>query len=885
MNAPPPSLTDALRDRYTIERELGRGGMATVYLARDLRHGRSVALKVLDPDLSLGVGPERFRREIETAAGLEHPHILPMLDSGEAGGWLWYTMPFVQGESLRQRLDRDGALSVDDALRLARETADALDWAHRQGIVHRDVKPENILLSGGHVRVADFGIAKALEAAGGERLTGTGITVGTPAYMSPEQAAGARALDGRSDIYSLGCVLYELLTGQPPFSGATPQAVIARRFIESPPAVRQLRAEVPVWVEAAVARALAREPTDRFQTAAEFDHALAGTSAAPPGTIGVQSSPVPATSRPSAGRRWRLRSGVALLFLGILLGLGVLFAWYRADAGSRVADLPQLIAVLPFESLGDTSEAYFAEGMSDAVRGKLAALPGLQVISGASSVQYRHTTKPPQQIAGELGVRYLVVGRVRPVGGSGEQGRVQVSPELIEAHPRGAPTTRWQQPLDAPLADIFRLQAEISRGVAEALGVALGDDERVRLAEPPTQNLAAYQAYLRGEQVSKNLEAGDPAMLRRALPYYEQAVALDSGFVEALTRLAIVHTNLYYATPSPAEANAARAAAERALALAPSRPEGRIAMGDYLGGVLKEKAQALKQYTLGLQTAPNHVELLARAGVTEQVLGRWQPALQHFQRAQALDPRSVMAARTLAYALFFLRRYPEALAATDRALALAKTANFFQLKAMIYLAQGDLARARAVVRAALEQLEPTPFVARMGYNQDLHWVLEEPEQLLLLRLPPSAFGDDRAAWGLVRAHTYALRGEGGLARTYADTARIVIEERLPDAQGDAQLHALYGVALAYLGRKAEAIREGERAIAITPISKDNYMGSYVQLQLARIYLLVGEPDKALDHIEPLLRTPHYLSSGWLQIDPTFTPLRGNPRFERLVNGS
>ncbi|HET6577482.1 MAG TPA: serine/threonine-protein kinase, partial [Gemmatimonadales bacterium] len=469
MTAPPASLADALRHHFTIEHELGRGGMATVYLAQDLRHHRLVALKVLDPALAVGLGPERFRREIETAARLEHPHILPVLDSGEAQSWLWYTMPYVEGESLRGRLERTGALPLEEALRLTGEAADALDCAHRHGVVHRDIKPENILLSGGHARVADFGIAQALEAAGGERLTGTGLTVGTPAYMSPEQGAGAHTLDGRSDIYSLGCVLFELLTGEPPFSGRTPQAVIARRFVEGPPPVSLLRAGVPADVEQAVTRALAREPVDRFQTAAEFAEALAGarTGTAPtaaPAPPESTASPLPTKSL----RRRRLPMGVAVLGLGFILGLGVLFAWLRFDGGGRggATTGPKLLAVLPFESVGDSTEAYFADGVSDAVRGKLAALPGLQVIAGTSSGQYRHTAKSPQEIARELGARYLLVGKVRREGRAGDSGWVTVSTELVEAHPRGAPTTRWQEPLEAPLSDVFRVQADIARGVA-----------------------------------------------------------------------------------------------------------------------------------------------------------------------------------------------------------------------------------------------------------------------------------------------------------------------------------------------------------------------------------------------------------------------------------
>jgi serine/threonine protein kinase len=295
-------LAAALSAHYRLERELGRGGMATVYLAHDLRHDRPVALKVLHPELAEALSPEpRFLREIRTAARLEHPHILPVLDSGAAQGLLWYTMPYVEGESLRARLDCEGQLPVEEAVRLAREVADALEYAHAHGVVHRDIKPENILLSGGHARVADFGIAKAVEAAGGETLTVSGVLVGTPAYMSPEQGAGERELDGRSDVYSLGCVLYEMLAGEPLWSGPSPVAVIAQRITESSRPLGALREGVPTAVEQAITQALARSPADRFQTVAEFAKALAGAAAESTPALAPQASAVPTASRPPAG--------------------------------------------------------------------------------------------------------------------------------------------------------------------------------------------------------------------------------------------------------------------------------------------------------------------------------------------------------------------------------------------------------------------------------------------------------------------------------------------------------------------------------------------------------------------------------------------------------
>src|SRR5437762_8980921 len=274
-------LQAALADRYTIERELGRGGMATVYLAQDRKHHRQVAIKVLKPELAAALGPDRFLREIETAARLNHPHILPLHDSGQAGGSLYYVMPYIEGESLRERLEREGPLPLEDALRITRDVTSALSYAHGHDVVHRDIKPENILLSGGEAVVADFGIARAITAAAAGTLTETGIAIGTPGYMSPEQATESERLDGRSDIYSLGCVLYEMLAGEPPYTGANVRNVIAKQLTDPVPSVRRLRDTVPPTIDAAISKSLAKAPADRFATADQFGEVLMASVAAP----------------------------------------------------------------------------------------------------------------------------------------------------------------------------------------------------------------------------------------------------------------------------------------------------------------------------------------------------------------------------------------------------------------------------------------------------------------------------------------------------------------------------------------------------------------------------------------------------------------------------
>ena len=600
-------LLEGLSGSYTLKRELGRGGMATVFLAQDLKHDRPVALKVLHPELALSLGPERFQREIRFAARLQHPHILTVHDSGDAAGRLWFTMPYVEGESLRDRLRREHQLPVDVALRIAEETARALEYAHEHGVVHRDIKPENILLTrDGSTLVADFGIARGL-AGSDDKLTETGMAVGTVAYMSPEQASG-EAVDARCDIYALGAVLYEMLAGEPPFTGPTAQAIMVKRLTQPVPGLRAARPSVPEGVDRAVHRALAPIAADRFATAAEFGRALqeastmSGAAAATPASLATTAaSPTLAVTSSRPITRRRLPVAAVTLGLGFLIGLGVLFAWRRSHPAGEGAG-PKRVAVLPFENLGDSADAYFADGITNELRGKLSQVAGLAVIARASSNEYRHTTKSPQEIARELGADYLLTATVQWQKVAGAPNRVRVSPELVRVAPGAAPTTTWQQGFDAALTDVFQVQADIAGQVVTALNVALGDSVRRELAAPPTASLSAYDAFLKGEAAWLGGASSEPASLRRAIGWYEQAVALDSTFLGAWAQLARTRSALYtYGTPTRRLAEDAKAAAERARRLGPDRAESFLALGTYFTMLQGDLPRARAALVSGLE--------------------------------------------------------------------------------------------------------------------------------------------------------------------------------------------------------------------------------------------------------------------------------------------
>ena len=460
-------LGDALQSRYRVERELGQGGMARVFLAHDLKYERAVAIKVLKPDLASEVGPGRFLREIQIAARLHHPHILPLYDSDSVDGLLFYVMPYIEGDSLRERLLRERQLPIGEALQVAREVADALAYAHKSSVVHRDIKPANILLESGHALVADFGIARAI----GGSQTSAGHVVGTPAYMSPEQIEGSDHLDGRSDVYSLGCVLYEMLTGEPPFRGSTLTALIANRLSGAAPSPRSKRDLVPEAVDAAVQQAMASLPADRFPTAARFAEAL-GT---------------PAT-------------------VAIAVGAAQAMVEELMEAKS--------VAVLPFENMStDPENEYFSDGITDDIIAQLSKIGALKVISRTSSMQYKKTTKKIALIAQELGVGAVLEGSVRRAGP-----RVRIVVHLVE------PRTEkhlWGETFDRQLSDIFEVQSEVAHQISDALAVALSPEEKQRVEKKATGSAEAYNLYLLGRFHANKWSGED---VQRGIQFFEQAI-------------------------------------------------------------------------------------------------------------------------------------------------------------------------------------------------------------------------------------------------------------------------------------------------------------------------------------------------------------------------
>ncbi|MEP6571083.1 MAG: protein kinase [Gemmatimonadota bacterium] len=824
------TLAAALADRYRLERELGQGGMATVYLAEDLKHGRKVAIKVLRPELAAVIGAERFLREIKTIATLQHPHILGLIDSGQAGGadradvaggksFVYFVMPFVEGESLRDRLNREKQLPIAEAVRIATEVAGALDYAHRHGVIHRDIKPENILLHDGSALVADFGIALAAGTDAGKRMTETGMSLGTPQYMSPEQAMGERTVDARTDIFSLGCVLYEMLLGDPPFVGVTAQAIVARVMTADAPSLTAQRRTVPPALDRAVHRALERLPADRFDTAADFAAALKDTSASP-------------TSSPS------LTHGRSAVIVGIGLGLalavgGMLFlrAGAHASRGGTNENL-RIVAVLPFRNIShDTAQQYFSAGMTEEIATQLSRVAALRVLGRAVTAQYDTVDKKLERMARELGVGSVVEGSVRLAGD-----RVRIGVDLTDVR---SGQTLWSEQYDRQLSDLFAVQDDVAHQVAAALQATLTAAEEKRVARVPTTNVEAHQLYLRalelaGPRHSENLT-------RSALLL--QAIHLDPQFAAAYADLA----RTYMFRSSGGErvyTDSGFIAARKAIELDSDLAEGHFALAD-LESVVFKFSDARRSYLKALELNPSHGGAMADLANVYVALGRFDEALDWALRNFQLNPNSIHGPYHVGLPLIALGDD----SASARFLLSAEQRMPTELRVQGLLAwldmrrgntQISLERSRRLVRNEPDNTEGPPILAELAV------VSSAPDAEALIA--PLATKDPEAAGQYFTASLRSL---------YALTLH---------RRGDDKL-------------ATELWRQSTDAAQRSVTRGDEGPGA--PMELAAINAIEGHPVEAMDWLERGYR------AGWrdarvLELDPFFASVKREPRYRAVL---
>ena len=643
---------DTLAGRYVIERELGRGGNATVLLAEDQRHRRRVAIKLLNPELAALLGADRFLGEIEIIARLNHPHILPLFDSGEIAGLPYYVMPYVAGESLRAVLDRTRLLPIADVVRLLSEIGDALSYAHDQGIVHRDIKPENILIASDHAVIADFGIARAIDLSANERLTQAGITVGTPLYLSPEQAAGDHTPDPRSDIYSLGCVAYEMLAGDPPFTGETASAIIAKRFMERPVPLTQRREAIPHMVAAAVMRSLEREVDERFKTAKDFVKALNSANTTLSGE-----------------------------HISAYLG--------APREGS--------VAVLPFTNMtADTESEYFADGMTEELINALSQVRSLRVTARTSSFAHKRSTDDVRTIGQKLGVAAVLEGGVRRVGS-----RLRVTAQLVSVSDG---FQLWSERFDREMKDVFEIQDEISTAiVATVRGKLVGNT--VPPARHGTPNLEAYHLYLKGRYYWYRRD------LKNAIRYFEDATRRDPEYALAYCGIADTYSALalYGLVPTQFAYEHASASVQRALAIDPSSADVQYSRGLATFYFTWNLAEAARAFRAAIRANPTHAAAHAYLCAVSGMMGDELTTLTVGPRGQELEPMSPLINAVASMGYFFIRQPDLTEAACQQALSIdpsQSTASF--LLAFVRAAQTRVDEAVELLDGAATRMNRIP---------------------------------------------------------------------------------------------------------------------------------------------------------------------------------
>ena len=650
----PTALKDALADRYVLDTEIGRGGMATVYRAEDVRHGRRVAIKVLRPELVSTLGTERFMREIGIAARLTHPHIVPLLDSGTADGMLYYVAQYVTGGSLRNRLRSEGQLPVREALRIAEEVGAGLDFAHRSGIVHRDVKPENILFTDGHAVLTDFGIARANSIRTDFR-TDEGIVVGTPEYMSPEQAAGEMDVTGASDIYSLACVVYEMLTGHPPFSGGSAQSVVARHITEVPRSARVARPEVPEGVVRALTRAMAKDPLERFVSIGAFLTAL------------------------------------------------------EDDPATAVGARMRSIAVLPFvNSSPDPDNEYLSDGITDELIDALSKVKGLRVASRTSVFGLKGKLEDVRAVGALLGVSAVIEGTVRRSGD-----RLRIAARLSSTDDA---TLLWSQRFDRTLEDVFALQDEIAHTIVDALRATTFADLSEPLPQRYAGNANAYSLYLKGRyEWNKRTQEGVAAGIK----HFQEAVTIDPRYAPAYVGLAdsyALHVD-YRSVPVTEGFEAAKAYARKAIELDESLAEAHASLAWSLFIYDWDFTAAEREFKRAIELAPGYATSHQWYAFLLIARGQIEEALIEAHMSQELDPGSVSIRRGLGGVYAYARRYEQARYHTERAIAMNPLAEeSYRLLGMALFRQGKVEEAERVLRESAALPGAGPYAdATLGY--------------------------------------------------------------------------------------------------------------------------------------------------------------------------
>jgi len=859
---------------FEIVEMIGRGGMGVVYLARDTKLKRSVAIKSMPVELQAdSTARTRFRREAELLASLNHPNIAAIyeiIEQDEGAGYL--ILEYVPGETLTQCIARE-PLKLEEALSIGRQVAEAVSAAHEKGIVHRDLKPGNIKITPeGNVKVLDFGLAKVSVDEGRSAettVTQPGRVIGTPAYMSPEQACG-KPTDKRSDIWSFGCVLYEMLTGHLPFDGETATEILAR-IIEREPDWEVLPQEIPANIRVLLRRCLEKDPHRRLRdigdAAIEIRETLNLPATAPPVNI-------PA----------KLRRVAVIICAAVIIVLCAIGVRFILEQPAQPSSQEIRLVVLPFENLGPAEDGYFAAGITDAITARLAGIRGLGVISPQSAMQYKGREKSSRLIGKELGVDYILEGTVQRERPSDTTSRVRIIPQLIRA---SDDRHVWADTYDNDMSEVFRVQSDLAERVAQALDVTLLEPERRALASRPTENIEAYEYYLRGNEYSyRSVLENDK---RIVIQMYEKAVELDPTFALAYAQLSRAHSGMYWRYYDRSEERLAMAkqAVDKALELDPDLPEAHLALGHYYYQAHLDYERALEQFAIARKDKPNNSEILSFIGFVQRRQGNFEEALVNIKKASELDPRSGLA-EEVGETYMLLRNYPEAERYFNRAISVSPDVPLaYSWKAWLYLCwEGSTGKAREVLEEALQNIgsvEDQFIILRSVllnvFDGDYQEALDRLSSCKL-----EAF--DTQFFFIPKVQLYAqingLMGNQQLKQANYESARSILETKIKERPEDARFHSSLGIAYAGLGRKEDALREGKLGVELLPVSREAMRGLYRVEDLAHISVMVGEFDTAIDQLEFLLSRPGCMSIPLLRLDPAWAPLHDDPRFGDLL---
>ena len=878
-NGQPDSLVGETIGHYKICESIGVGGMGEVYLATDTIAGRKAALKLLPLRFTGDAGRlKRFEQEARAVVGLNHPNVVTVYEIGEQNSFHYIASELIEGETLRDRLTC-GPLQLSEALDVAIQVASALAAAHQAGIVHRDIKPENIMLrSDGYAKVLDFGIAKLAEQElptsmpKDEALllveTNLGSVLGTVRYMSPEQARGGH-VDKTTDIWSLGVVLYEMLTGHAPFSGDTPQDVMSSILEKEQPSLTRYVPNAPAELQQIISKTLRKDRAQRYRDA----HELLQTFKRFRHKLEVEAE----LKRAAAVHSWYRRGALAALALVVVAALLLALPFYRERRLTTSAAPPEKsIAVLPLRNLSEDKEnAFFADGVQDELLSNLSKINDLKVISRTSVMQYKSATRRNlKEVAQQLGVSNVVEGSVRRSGD-----HVRVSVQLIDAR-----TDRhlWGENYDRNLADSLSLQGELATEIASAVGAALSPQEKARVEAKPTNNPAAYDAYLRARAIPVDWGFALKGDIESAIHLYEQAVKLDPNFTLAWAYLSIAQIQSVGKGIDSGPGHTARAkdSLNHAFALDPNLPEVHLARGYNE----QDDTRALAEFRQAEQGLPNSVDVIEAIARVQLALGHWDEAVADLRRAIELDPRNINASNNLALTYCAMRRFPEAVATLDRVLAWDPTnARALLTKADALMAIGDLQAAEPLLanpelpadRRAFYALFQRNYAAAIEIlSKDLAVDRQErdPQDILSLGFSQQLAGDLSAA----RA-TY---------QKAIESSRVELEKVAPGSGIEPYTRAFLSAAYAGLGETASAIAEGQKAIGLLPSSKNPEFGPDLEDSMARVYAQLGDADHAIPMLKRLLRTQYagatFLTPATLRLDPIWDPIRSDPRFQDLA---